>query len=322
MPSIHDSYLGLAPEATYGTAVAPTRFLEMLSEGLAGKYERIESEAHRAGQRVLHMDRFQPNPKGAEGDIKLEVMDSGFGLLFAHALGATAAGAPSGGFTTHTSTVGDLKGKALTVQVGRVAVGGVLHPFTYEGGKVKGWELSNQVDGILQMSLDLDFEKETIGAGAGAYAAATPTYGTDGQLFTFVGGSVQVAGAPFGVSDISFKGENNLKADRWLSTGKQEPLEEGMREYTFELKGEFEDLVHAQRVAASLASNNVAAISASWASPQGGLLTVTIPVGRFDEDPLNFDGAKLIEQSIKGKVLWDGTTSPISVAYKSKDVAP
>ncbi|MDM4718458.1 phage tail tube protein [Micromonospora sp. WMMA1363] len=203
MPSVHDSYVGLAEETTYGTPVAPARFLEMVSEGFAGKYERINSEAYRAGQRVLHRDRFAPNPKGAGGDLKIEGQDSGLGVLLVHAFGAVSTGAPDGDVTPHTITVGDLAGKSLTVQVGRVDNAGTLHPWTYEGGKIASWELSNAVDGVLELSFEFDFAREYIGAGPGAYAPSTPTYSTTGQLFTFVGGSVDIGGAPFGVSEIS-----------------------------------------------------------------------------------------------------------------------
>lgn len=322
MTSIHDSYLGVAEEVTYGTAVAPARFLEMVSEGLAGKYERIDSEAFRAGQRVLHKDRFAVNPKGGEGDLKLEGQDSSFGLLLKHALGAVSTGAPSGGFTPHTFTVGDIKGKSLTVQVGRADNTGTIQVFTYEGGKIKSWELSNAVDGVLNVSLDMDFEKETIGAGAGAYALSTPTYSTTGQLFTFVGGSAKIASTDFAVSDISVKGDNKLKTDRWFTTGKAEPLGEGLREYSFELKGEFDGLTQLNRVASAVASGALATLDLKWTSPQGGELSIAVPVARFDEAPVNFDGAKIIEQSLKGMILWDGTASPLTITYKSKDATP
>lgn len=323
MPSIHDSYLGLAEETTYGTAVAPARFLEMVSEGISGKYERINSDAYRAGQRVLHKDRFAPNPKGAEGDIKIEGQDGSLGLLLKHALGAVTSGAPDvDGFTTHTVTVADLAGLSLTVQVGRVDTTGTLHPFTYEGGKIKSFEFGNAVDGVLNMTFDFDFSKETIGAGTGAYAAATPTYNTTSQLFTFVGGQVDIGGTAFGVSDITLKGDNKLKTDRWSTAGKREPLEEGHREYTFELKGEFEGLAHVDRVAALVASDTLASVELKWASPQGGELVVSIPYGRFDEGPVNFDGAKIPELALKGMAVWDGSTSPVTITYKSKDVAP
>ncbi|MEV6638100.1 phage tail tube protein [Actinoplanes sp. NPDC051470] len=325
MATVHDSYIGVAEESIYGTAVAPARFLEMASEGIAGKNERIESEGWRAGQKVLRRDRFEPNPKGAEGDVKLEVLDGSLGLLLKHCLGSVASGAPSGGFTTHTFTVGDLKGKSLTVQVGRGDVSGAVLPFTYEGGKVTGFEITSAVDGVLGLNLDMDFAKETIGAGAGAYALSVPTYAAGTQLYTFVSASVTVAGTQFGVSDISVKGDNALKTDRYYSGTagrKKEPLTEGLRKYEFELKGEFDGLVHANRAAAAVAASNLAEIVAVWSTPQGGEFRVVMPFARFDEAPPNFDGAQIIEQSLKGMALEDGTASPITIAYKTKDTAP
>lgn len=325
MSAVQDSYLGISEELTYATGVAPARFLEMIDESLVGKYDRIDSAAYRAGQRVAHKDRFQPNPKGADGSLNLEMLDGSFGLLLKHALGVSSVGTAVGGFTPQTVTVGDLRGKSLTVQVGRTDNAGLLSPFTYEGGKIKSWELTSAVDGVLGFKVDLDFAKETIGAGAGAYALSVPTYNTTAQLFTFVAGFVQVGGVEFAVHDVSIKGDNGLKTDRWFlrsAGGKKEPLEEGMRKYTFDLKGEFEGLAHATRVASLLATGAVATMSAQWVTPQGGQLTVTIPVARFDEGPTNFSGAKIIEQPLKGIVMWDGTTSPLTLVYKSKDIAP
>lgn len=325
MVSVHNSYLGVAEESTYGTGVASTRFLEMVSEGLAGQYERIDSAAFRAGQRVLHADRFEPNPKGASGDLQLEVLDGTFGLLFKHCLGSATSGAPTGGKTTHTFTQGDLRGKSLTVQVGRVDNTGALFPFTYEGCKVTDWELTNAVDGILKLALNLDAVSEHIGTGAGAYAVSTPAYDDNAQLLTFVGGSVQVGGVGFAVSDVSIKGENGLKTDRYFlrgSTAKREPLEEGLRKYSFDLKGEFEGLSHLNRVASVIASGAVATLTATWTSPQGGSLVVSAPVARFDSGPVNFDGAKIIGIDLKGMILWDGTTSPVSIAYTTEDTTP
>lgn len=325
MSAVQDAFVGWSEESTYGTAVLATKFIEFTSESFAGKYERIDSEGFRAGQRVLHKDRWQPNAKGAEGSLEAEVCDGNFGQLLKHMLGTIASGAPSGGFTTHTATMGDLKGKSLTVQVARVDNAGTLSPYTYTGSKIKSWELSSAVDGILKLSLEMDCAKENIGAGAGGLALATPTYNSTAQLFTFVAATVTVNAAEYGVSDVSFKGDNGLNTDRWLhlaAGGKREPLEEALREFTFEIKGEYETLLHINRVASTTAAGAQTALTATWNSPQGGQLLVTIPVARFDTGPVNNDGAKVVLHSLTGKALWDGSTSPISIAYKSKDASP
>lgn len=318
MASIHDSYIGVGEETSYGTPVAPGRYLELVSESLSGVYERIESAAFRAGQTVLHSGRFEPNPKGASGNITLEGIDMTMGLLFEHALGTVASGEPDeDGLTTHTISVGDLAGKSLTVQVGRVDNTGTMRVFDYEGGKIVSWEMNNAVDGVLNINLEMDFSRENING-----TPSTPSYPANSQLFTFVGGSVDIAGTSFGVSDITLSGNNALKVDRWFTTGKREPLTEGLREFNFEVQGEFEGMAHIQRIASATAAGATASLECAWASPQGGLLKVSIPLARFDAGPVNFDGAQIITHALSGRALWDGSTSPVVVEYKTKDATP
>ena len=319
MSTLVDSYVGIADESTYGTFVPPTNFFEYLSEGVTGSYERIESEGLRAGNKVLRTDRWAVNPKGAAGDFKHEILDVGFTPLLKHIFGTVSAGTPTGGFTIQTATLGDLKGKSLSFKAGRVDSGGTLRHFDYAGGKVNDCEFSNAVDGTLQVSLGLDFASEDT-----AGSSATPTYPSlAAQLFTFVNGSVTIAGTSFGVTDCSVKIDNALKTDRYAlrgasSTAKREPLTEGLRGVSFDIKGEFEDMSQVNRVSSSTTAGALAAVILTWNTPQGGQLTITLPNGRFDEGAVNTDGAKVLEQGLTGKALWDGTAEPITVAYKEK----
>lgn len=320
MATIFDQYFGAADETIYGTAVAPNKFFAFESEGIEGKYERIDSAAIRAGSRVLRSDRFAVNPKGAEGDLKLEVLSGGYDFWLKHMMGGFTAGAPAGGFTTYTATLGDLNGKSFTAQVGRVDNTGALTPFTYEGGKVKDWELSNQVDELLKLSLSMDFAKETIGAGSGAYAVSTPTYVPNTKLFSFAGGVVTVAGASFDISDFSLKATSGLKDDRYFirSTGKKsEPLEADLRKYEWSLKGEFGGTAQINRVAAAVASGAVADITVLWDGPDASQFKVQMPFARFDEGPVTAGGFEVNGQDLGGLALTDGTASPVTITYKA-----
>ena len=320
MPTIFDQYFGVADESTYGTAVAPTKFYAFESEGIEGTYERIDSEAIRAGTRVLRSDRFAVNPKGAEGDVTLEVVSGGFDFWLKHMMGAVSSTGPTDGFTTYTATLGDLNGKSFTAQVGRVDNTGALTPFTYEGGKVKEWELSNAVDEVLKLTLTMDFAKETIGAGTGAYATATPSYEANTKLFSFNSGTVTVGGSSFDVSDFSLKANNGLKDDRYFirSSGKKgEPLESELREYEWSLKGEFSGTAQINRVASAVASGAVAEISILWDGPDGSQFKVEMPFARFDEGPVTAGGFEIVEQELTGKALTDGTASPVTITYKA-----
>jgi hypothetical protein len=322
---VHDSYLGMSEESVYDTPVAPARFFELQTESFAGKYSRIDAKGVRAGNRVLRADRWAPNFKGADGTTKFEVLDTGFALLFKHMLGALATGTPTGGKTPYTATIASLTGLSSTWQAGRYGTDGSLTPFTYSGGKIHNWELSAAVDGILELSLSLDFAEEHIGPGAGALALATPTYPVASQLFTYVGGSVTVAGTAFYAHDVMFKGDNSLKVDRFFMAGngfKKEPLEQDMRKITWELKGEFDSMTQYNRVSAATTAGATAAIVANFATPQGGALSVTIPAARFDVGPPHVDGAKIPEITFTGIGLDNGTDSPITIAYTTADVTP
>ncbi|MDT0472783.1 phage tail tube protein [Streptomyces sp. DSM 41014] len=320
MATIFDQYFGVGDETTYGTAVAPTKFYAFQSEGIEGKYERIESEAIRAGTRVLRADRFVTNAKGAEGDVKLEVLSGGFDFWLKHMMGSLVSGTATGGFVTHTATLGDLNGKSFTAQVGRVDNTGSLIPFTYEGGKVKEWEIANAVDELLTISATMDFAKETIGAGAGAYAAATPAFTANTKLFSFNSGAVTVGGASFDISDFSLKGTSGLKDDRYFirSGGKKsEPLENELRKYEWAIKGEFQGTTHVNRVAAALASGALADITVLWDGPDGSQFKVQMPFARFDEGPVTAGGVEVLAHDMSGVALTDGATSPVTLTYKA-----
>jgi hypothetical protein len=323
--TVHDSYLGMSAETTYATGVAASRFFEFETESITGKYNRIDSKAARAGTRVLRTDRWAPNPKGADGSIKLEVLDSGFGLLLKNMLGAVSLGIVTGGYTPMTFTIGSLLGISSTWQVGRYSTDGSLTPFTYMGGKCHNWELQSAVDGILGLTLNIDFATETIGAGSGATALSTPTYPTGAQLFTYIGGSATVAGTQFAVHDVMVKGDNKLKVDRYFMANngvKKEPLEQELRAINWEMKGEFDGIAQYNRVASTTNAGATASIVMNWATPQGGALQVTIPNARFDGGAPHVDGMKIPEISFTGLALDDGTLPPISVVYTTKDAAP
>lgn len=320
MATIFDQYIGVVDESVYGTAVAPAKFFEFTDEGIEGKYERIDSEGIRASSRVLRSDRFAVNPKGAEGDVKMEVLSTGFDFWLKHMFGGLSSGAPAGGFITHTATLGDLNGKSFTAQVGRVDNTGTLTPFTYQGGKVKEWELTNAVDELLKLSVTCDFAKETIGAGSGAYAAATPTYVANTKLFSFAGGTVTVGGSAFQINDFSLKASNGLKDDRYFirNTGmKSEPLESDLRKYEWAIKGEFGGVTQINRVAAAIASGAVADITVLWDGPDNSQFKVQMPFARFDEGPVSVGGFDVVSQDLAGIALTDGTASPVTVTYKA-----
>lgn len=324
MSTIFDGYAGFADEVSYATGVAVAKFSEFTKESVAGKYERIESNALRSGANVDRADRFVPNPKGATGDFETEVINQGYAFWLKHMLGTVVKTGASAPFT-HTGTVGTLKGKSFTAQFNRVDANGNDNIFTYEGGKVTAWELSNATDGLLMCSLSMDFAKETIGAGAGVYAKQTVTYPTNGVLLSFVNATITVAGSAFDITSASVKGENGLKTDRYglrtAGTTKNEPLEAEKRNFSATLAAEFQSVAHAQRVASATAAGALAVVSLKWQTPDAAhTVQVDLPALRFDEGAINIDGPNILTQTITAKALAPAAGgSPVTITVVTPD---
>lgn len=319
-----NAQVGVAEETVFGTIVAPTRFPEFNSESITATYARVESSGLRAGRLYRSDTRFTTYIEGASGDLEMEVGSKGFGLFLKHMLGsvATVAGA-AGEVNTHTFTPGTLDGKSLTVQVGRpFYTGTTVQPFTYAGGKVASWELSNSNDGNLMATLSMDFATEDT-----ATALAAASYPTGLETFSWVGGLVTIAGTQFDVTEAMVSGDNALKTDRRYlrnNPAKKEQTGDDYRSGEFELTADFDSLAQRARVASATAAGAMAQIALSWTGKSlAGTSTfpsleVTIQA-RLDAFEANVGGPEGIEQSLSGVYLGDNA---ISIAYKTLDTLP
>lgn len=309
--------LGISAESTYGTYVAPTRFLPFVSEALALDIARMKSAGLRSGQRIGRSDGWAPGTRQAAGSVELEVGNKGFGLLFAKALGAAAASADGTGFK-RTYTMGDLFGDMLTMQVGRPDVSGTVQPFSYLGCKIAGFSLEQTVDEFLKLSLDVDARDETT---AQSLVAATAPALT--ELFHWGQMAVTVGGSSFAAEEFAVEVDNNLKTDRFKLRGntlKDEPIEQ-RRTITGRLVGEFESLTHYNRYT----GGTTAAIVATWTSAltydtgKFFKLEVTLPTCRFDGTSPNVDGDGVLPFEYPFEVLDSGSGQPITIDYYTSD---
>lgn len=320
---------GAADESTYGTPVTVDHFFEIVRESIRATPGRIQAAGLNAGARAPRSDRFVPIPTmGASGDVELEVHSKGFGFWLKHMLGKVETGSVGAdGEYDHTGTVDTLYGDSFTAQVNRpYAPSETNKQFTYHGGKVTSWRLANAVNGLLVCTLSCDFEDvdETT-------ALATVSYPSSTELFSWAGGSVEIADSSFPVTSFEVTCNNQLKVDRRFlrsSALKKEPTEQAWRDISWTLEAEFENDTQLDRVMSATAAGAVAKIEGTWASLTaiGGTtfpsLGVTIPAARFDGEPPVVDGPGPITLRLTGKGLYDGTNSPITTVYTSADSAP
>ena len=317
--------LGVKAESTYNTGVTVDRFFEFNSESIAVEVGRVESSGIRAGTRAMRSDRRVPYIMGAGGSVEFDVLSKGFGFWLDQCLGTVSTGSAAETVVyTHTGTVGSLTGKFFTAQVGVPQVGGgTITPKTATGGKVKSFELSCATGEALKFSADLDFanlEHST--------SLATASYPTSTELLTFVGGSVTVGGTAVNVNKFSVKVDNGLKTDRRYliaSATKKEPVGAGHRKIDVELGLDFEGTTHQNRVLSATAAGAQAAVVLTCAglttigSTLKPTVTITIPVVMFDGDTPTVGGPDVVGETVKGMGLYNGTDSPITIAYKTLD---
>lgn len=321
---------GMVDEATFGTFLAPTRFLEFTQESLKNNIERIESSGLRPARRVLSKDDWVPGRQGVDGDVEFEVNNQGFGLLLKHMLGTITSSQPSVGTAPtvweHKATVGALDGKSFSAQVGRTGNDGTTRPFSYSGCKVASWELSCDVNGILTLKATLDGIKEDT-----VPALAAATYATASVPLVYTGGTISVGGSAFDVTKCSITGDNGLKNDRYFMRGaansatKKEQLEGGqLRAYGGSLDAEFSDLTAYSRFVNGTVGAFTAFFSgANIASTFNYALEVTMPAVRFDGETPNVGGPDIISHSLPFKALDDGSaTTAVQMTYRTTDTAP
>lgn len=320
-----DWQLGVKSEVTYGTAVTVDRFFEFDSESITDDFRRTEGDPLRVGgEGVIRNDRFTPYFGGASGSVSMAVLTKGFGWWLTHMLGTEATTGPvETTVYTHTGTLGSLQGDSFTLQLNRpFNPAGTNQAFTYSGGKVTDWTLSNSAEANLMLEVNCDFAVQSTGV-----ALATASYPTGMENLTWAGGVVTIGGAAYDVTDFSVTCSNAMNVDRRQirgNTAKKEPTT-GRREPGFSLTADFESLTQRNRVASLTRAGALAAISAVWTGPTilgttlYPILQVDIPAGRFDSWSGSVEGSDAINQQLSGVGRYDGTLSPVTVTIKNAD---
>jgi hypothetical protein len=313
--------LGIADETTYGTYVAPTRFLEFTDENMNLAIDRNESKGLRSGQNFLRTDHWQSGKRQAPGSVTMELGNKGYGVLFKHMLGTIGTTADGAG-KKHTATPGDLFGKSFTAQFARSDIGATDNPFSYMGCKVADWEIGQKLDEFLTLKLGLDANDETT-----AQALVAATAPTETELFHWSGLVITVGGANFDAVDFNAKCVNNLKADRYFLKGsrlKKEPIQNKMRDLTGTLTGEFESLTAYNR----FVNGTIAPIILTWTcvatydTAKPFKLVMTMNNCRFDGDTPNLKAQDVIQQPLKFKALDDGSLAVVQFDYYTSDTTP
>lgn len=320
-----DGQVGMAEESTYGTFVAPTRFFEFNSSSLVPTVIELNSTPIGVG-RVLRTSRALRYMRGGSGDLEVDAVTRGQGLLWKHMLGdvATAQVASTTEYT-HTFTPDNTDGKrglSATVQAGVPATDGTIHPFSFTGGKVTAWELSAAVDEILKISTTWIFSSATT-----SQAIATPSYAEDPIPFTFLGGAATIDGdAVSTIKGATVSWAESLDEERnYLGGTRGEPLANGMLEVTGTLEQEFNSLTAFN---AWIAGTEIVDLELTFEGPtipsesNPYKLVITIPSLKYTGEAPAVSGPEIVQQNTPFQALYNGTDPVITVVLHTDDETP
>lgn len=315
--------LGIAAESTYGTFVAPTRFVEFTKESLVLKKTTAQSAGIAAGRLLPLSSRRVVTQRQASGSLDLEVTNKGMGLFLQALMGTTVTPVQQGVTTAYlqTHTLADTVGKSLTIQKGVPLTSGTVTDKSFVGCKVTSAEFSCEVGGMLTSSFEIDAkdcdEAQTLAAAS--YSSMAPFNFSQLAVKT---GTFGAESARDGIRKISVKIERPQAVDRFYASQsglKKEPISNDQVKITGSIEMDYVDTtlddLHTSDAATSLVVEFIGPIIASTYAET---FRITLPAIRFDEAPPTVDGFDVIKPTLQFTGLYDGTNQP-KIEYISTD---
>ncbi|MFE1550575.1 phage tail tube protein [Streptomyces sp. NPDC058718] len=315
--------IGLAPEVTYGTFVAPTVFPEFTKHSLMLKKTTAQSAGIAANRLMALSSRRVVTQREVSGSIDLEVANKGMGLLIQALMGTTVTPVQQGVTTAYlqTHTLADTWGKSLSIQAGIPMTTGVVTDKSFTGCKVVSAEFSCEVGGMLTSTYEIDgrdcSEAQTLAVAS--YTPASPFHFGQMGLKT---GSFGAETALDGVRKVSVKIERPQAVDRFYanqSALKAQPISNDLVKVTGSLEMDYVattvDDLHTSDGATSLVWEF---IGPNIASTYDETFRIKLPAIKIDDAPPTVDGYQVVRPTFNFQALYDGT-NPVAIEYMSTD---
>jgi len=319
------SQVGFSTESTWGTRVAPAKFVRGTAYAANRAQNRVQGEGLQAGVIGNIGAHYVETTEAGEGSLSCDIQTNGFGPLFQALTGGTSTivqqAATAAWLQTHT--LGDPV-KSLTVQVGTPYRTGTVFVQELQGAKVTSAELSCSADSILTGSFNFDAKKydssQTLATAT--YVSAKPFHGKQMSVKT---GTFGAEAAVSGVRSVSLSWNNAFDTEDYTagSTGlKAEQIRNGVVSITGSLtvdwltttKTAFEDL----RVANTSTSLVLKWTGALIASTYYEDLEICLPGVFFTGDAPSISGADVVTADYGFEWKYDGTNLPY-IKYMSTD---
>ncbi|MFF3128507.1 phage tail tube protein [Streptomyces sp. NPDC057908] len=316
--------IGIAAEATYGTFLAPTKFIEFTKESLQLKKTTAQSAGIAAGRLLPLSSRRVVTQRQASGSLDMEVTTKGMGVLLQTLMGTSVTPVKQATSDAYLQThvLADTAGKSLTVQKGVPLTTGVVTRKNFIGCKIVSAEFSCEVGGMLTASFEIDSKdcQETSVLAVATYPTMAPFHFGQMALKTGVfGAEVDRSG----IRKVSIKFERGMATERFYagqSGTKAEPISNDQVKVTGSIEMDYVDAILDDLHTSDAATSLVWAFTGAEIAPTyNESITFNLPAIRFDEAPPTVEGFDVIKPTLNFAGLYDGT-NPLSITYMSTDI--
>jgi hypothetical protein len=316
----HKSYIGFADESTWGTPVARTKFLELVTggDGLAVKEEKILVQGVK-DIGVRGDIEVQQGAVSVEGSLTFEVPYDGAEKFFKHAFGSVASSQPNAGTDPtvwqHIFTIADALPAGMTIEVNRDVTA-----FVYEGCKVNNMEFS--VGGPTEL---LRIVADILGEDVTTASATSPTF-TSVNRFSAPQAVLLWNAVQLNVQQFSIKLDNKLDADRRFlgSRLRSEPLRSGKIEVTGSFVAEFDST--SQYTDFRNGTNRI--LKVTFTGPSIGVLTqkytflLECNVSQIMDYPVSVDDEGRITVEIQFRAFRDASNNELKLTLTNLTASP
>ncbi len=336
MAAQSDASVGIGVESTYGTYVAPTRWYEFTGESLKLEKNTVQGAGLRVSSKVARSGRRVVTTTQGKGDLEIECISKGMGLLLQACLGTGASTLVSGSTYQQNFTLsGSTAPSSLTIQKGVIDATGTVQAHTFRGAMVDSWELSAGNAEIVKLKTTFDLRDLDTAQGY-----VSPSYATGGSLFHFAQGAVTIGGAVTApttnalatggtavanVRDFTLQCSNKIAADRFNFGGagkKAKPIA-GLRELTGSMTIEYDSntirdaYIADTELAVSLTFTSAESLSAGTATMQ-----VVLPAVKLNGEVPAANGDGVVTLGVDFDVLDNLTaTEPLYIVLRTADTA-
>ncbi|MFQ6170367.1 phage tail tube protein [Oryzobacter sp. R7] len=332
MTTFQDCSVGAAVESTYATPVTVTRWFEFLEESLDFSKNIVQGKGLRVSSRVARSARRVVTTADAGGDLSMECLSKGMGILWQACLGSGSSALVSGTTYQQLFTLGDVL-PSLTVQKGLPRVDGTVDAYTLSGTTVDSWELEAGNADIAKLTMTMDAKDVTT---ATAYAA--PSYASGANLFHFANGSLSTGAftaptstalaaggtALANIRSAAVKLTHNPDTERYNfgAGGRKAKPSTGTREITGSLEAEYDSATFRDAVLNETPMCLILNYTGGALSTGTEQLQIVLPEIKLDGKLPNANGGQLITQSLEFTALDNLTAAqPIWVVVRTADTA-